>query len=450
MKKSLLLSLLLAVFGISYSQDSTIIHSPFEGMDFTWLNGNNRQRSNILGVKNFTGLMIVDTYYNYSFNKPMDNTINTSSIIGRNNEITLNMASIGGEMVYNNVIARIYLQTGAMLSVIQETDPTVNHGRNLRTTDMKFIREAVAGYQWNKWNSIRFETGIFMSFIGLESYIAQENWSYQRSMVCDFTPFYFSGARLQIHPSKKWKIEPWLMNGWYSYGKFNKGSSVGLATYYRPNENTTFVANFYYGTDTRNIAGRVRFHHDNTVMIRYKNNPASHGVSRMAFSLNSHYGYEDGGSLNGVAYPSRSETYFAGTSLANRIWFQENKFAMTLRAGYLTNPGRYLPVNPAPLYTDPVSGATGYTDIKPGDLAPKFEAWEFTGTFDYMPNEFITLRAEILNRHSSVPYFAGPGGTTSVDGWLGTSDPNIGTPQAWKPDLRTLENRLIFAVIARF
>ncbi|NOT73565.1 MAG: porin [Cyclobacteriaceae bacterium] len=450
MKKIILVALLISVAFGAQSQDSTVVHAPFEGMDFTWLNGNNRQSVNLLTYKYFTGTMIMDTYWNYSFNNPMDNTINSSSIIGRHNEVTLNMASIGGEVMYNNVIARIHLQAGSMLSVIQETDPTVTHGRNLRTTDLKFIREAVVGYQWNKWNTIRFETGIFMSFIGLESYIAQENWSYQRSMVCDFTPFYFTGARFQIHPDKRWKIEPWIMNGWYSYGKFNKAASVGLATYFRPNENTAFVANFYYGTDTKNIDGRVRFHHDNSVMIRYKNRPASHGISRMAFSLNSHYGFENGGSLNGIVYPSLNETYFVGTSLANRIWFKENKFAITIRGGYLTNPGRYLPVNPAPLYNDPVSGAAGYTDIKPGDLAPKFEAWELTGTFDYMPNEFITLRMEMLNRHSSVPYFAGPGGTTSVDGWQGTTDPNLGTPQAWKPDLRTLENRMIIAIVARF
>jgi hypothetical protein len=123
---------------------------------------------------------------------------------------------------------------------------------------------------------------------------------------------------------------------------------------------------------------------------------------------------------------------------------------LTLRAGYLTNPGRYLPVNPAPLYIDPASGATGYTDVQPGDLAPKFEAWEYTSTLDYMPNEHITFRVEFLNRHSNIPYFAGPGGTTSVDGWQGTADPNAGTPQAWKPDLRTLEDRLIIALIARF
>src|SRR5207253_2666292 len=156
------------------------------------------------------------------------------------------------------------------------------------------------------------------------------NWSYQRSMVCDFTPFYFTGARLQYYPTKFLKIEPWLMNGWYSYGKFNQRTSAGMAIYYRPKDYLAMVANFYYGADTKNTPDRNRFHHDNTVMLRYVNRPHSKAVSKMAFSLNSHYGFEDGGiGMNGEKLPSASQTYFVGTSFANRIWFDENKYAVT-------------------------------------------------------------------------------------------------------------------------
>ena len=56
-------------------------------------------------------------------------------------------------------------------------------------SNLKYIREAAAGYQFNKWYGLNVEMGIFMSYIGLESYITAENCSYQRSMVCDFTPF---------------------------------------------------------------------------------------------------------------------------------------------------------------------------------------------------------------------------------------------------------------------
>ena len=45
------------------------------------------------------------------------------------------------------------------------------------------------------------------------------DWNYQRSVVCEHTPFYFQGMRVQIYPSDRVKIEPWVMNGWQTYGR---------------------------------------------------------------------------------------------------------------------------------------------------------------------------------------------------------------------------------------
>ncbi len=73
-----------------------------------------------------------------------------------------------------------------------------------------------------------------MSYIGLESFVLNENWSYQRSMPCDFTPFYFSGARIQMYPTKKVKQEIWLLK--YSQpakvkvvGVWDTVGSIGVA-----------------------------------------------------------------------------------------------------------------------------------------------------------------------------------------------------------------------------
>jgi hypothetical protein len=58
-----------------------------------------------------------------------------------------------------------------------------------------------------------------------------------------------------------------------------------------------------------------------------------------------------------------------------------------------------------------------------------------------MPSDFVTFRVEYLHRSANVPYFAGPGGTTSPSGY---ADQPL--PANYVPDLRTYENRLIFAV----
>ena len=428
--------------------DTTAAKVPFEGMDLTWVNGQNRQANFPLVFKDgngetvLTGTAILDGNFNYNFARPVDHTQTISAVTGRANEFSLALATIGIESNYKNIIGRLWLQTGSMLHVVQETDGSVLRGRNTGTGNLKFIREAAAGYHFNKAYGLNLELGIFMSYIGLESYVMQENWNYQRSLVCDFTPFYFQGARVQFYPTQKFKTELWVMNGWQTYNTFNKRPALGNSNYFRPSENLQLVANFYYGNDSRPgtdsaAVGRTaypdvtRFHHDNSIVARYYHKDKSkplRGITQAAFSLNTHYGFQSG---TGVA---RKDNYMFGSSLANRVWFNKNKMALTLRAGFVKNPSRYLSFSPAVLGGD---GTNAFTRTDPAKLTAK----EFTATYDIMPNDFVTFRVEYLHRSANVPYFAGPGGTTSPSGY---ADQPI--PTSWQPDLRDTENRAILSV----
>ncbi|MFC3157941.1 Putative beta-barrel porin-2, OmpL-like. bbp2 [Chryseobacterium arachidis] len=422
----------------AHKKDSLIQQSkiPFEGYDLSWINGQNRQTDFPLTLKDkdgetiITGVAYVDSYFNYDFNRPKDNTHTISSAIGRSNEFTINMASIGLETNYKNVIGRLWLQFGQMGSIVQDLDGTVNHGKNTAVSNLKYIREAAGGYHFNVMHGLNVEAGIFMSYIGLESYVLNENWNYQRSLVCDFTPFYFQGARIQAFPSKKFKTELWVMNGWQTYNSWNTGLSIGNSNYYRPNENLQLVANFYLnGKDTRNNPGVRRFHHDNSVVARYYNRKNSKGLSQAAFSLNTHYGFQSG---NGV---KAKDNYMVGTSLANRLWFNQNKIALSLRGDVISNPGAYLAFSPSPVANNDFNDA-----LAEGKDLKMFQG---TATLDYMPNQFCTFRLEYGYRKSNIPYFAGREGTTSPDGWADTPVEN------WRPDLRKTDSRITVAVIFR-
>ena len=83
-------------------------------------------------------------------------------------------------------------------------------------------------------NGINIQAGIFMSYVGLWSYYNFDNWTYQPSYVSSNTPWFFNGMRVQIFPSDKLKIEPWLVNGWQSYGKFNEAPGVGMQLLWKP------------------------------------------------------------------------------------------------------------------------------------------------------------------------------------------------------------------------
>ena len=438
----------------AFSQNDTLnVKTPFDGMDLTWINGQNRQKQFPLVLKNnnetiLTGVAYLDTYYNYNLANPIDNTQTISSTIGRHNEFTLNLASIGIETNYKNIIGRLWLQYGQMGSIIQDADGSVNHGRNTNINNLKYIREAAAGYHFDKWHGINVEMGIFMSYIGLESYITQENWSYQRSMVCDFTPFYFSGARLQVYPTAKYKTELWLLNGWQTYNSSSNGIGFGNSNYYRPNENLQLVANFYYGKDTQNPdefgnqSNRKRFHHDNSIVARYFNSKNAKGISQAAISINSHYGFQSNNDSNDVV--KASENFMYGTSIANRIWFKQNKLALTLRGDYLTNQSvvngvntaPYLAFSPAITSTTPNAFETAIANNE------KLKLFQFTTTFDIMPNDFVTFRLEYGYRNSSIPYFTTSSGTTSPSGYI--NGPTGSLP--WAANLQKNEHRLTLAV----
>jgi hypothetical protein len=278
--------------------------------------------------------------------------------------------------------------------------------------------------------------------MGLFSYYQFDNWAYQSSWLSSSTPWYFNGVRVQIFPTEKLKIEPWLVNGWQSFGKFNKAPGAGGQILWRPNGSVSFTTNNYWGTDTLGIPGRKRLYTDNSIQVKYLDSPRK-AVDKAAFTFTVDAGCEYGGGVScsggNKANPAQ---YILGFMAYNRFWFHKDLFAVTLGGGAVTNPGRYLVLLP------PINGATAFSGTpyfteNPGN---RFKAWDASATFDYMPRQFVTFRWEYNHRASNVPYFSGPGGVTPPGG-------NTGLPGSfvpgWTPDLRKYENRFTIAVLVK-
>jgi len=413
MKKRLLgLALLITTGNLMAQQETEKI--PFEGIDMTWQNGSDRRDSTVFKNKFFTPSIMLDANYNYSFNNPIDNTVVGSTALARHNEIQVSSVNLGGDFYYEGARARIMT------------------------------------HHFNKWYGINIDAGMFMSYIGLNSYYQAENWDYQASFTSDNTPWFFNGLRIQIFPTKNLKIEPWLINGWQSYGKFNSMPGFGANITWSPNNNFKLLTNDYYGNDAAGIPSRKRFHSDNSMLVRYYNNPKSKGISKMAFSLTGDIGFESGG---GVSAFNGSDTaapaqYFLSGMIYNRIWFAKNKLAWTVGGGVMTNPGRYLVLyptgdaSPLPNPKNPTqTEGTHPFSANPGD---QFKGWDYSTNIDWMPNQSITFRMEYVHRESSVPYFAGNGGVTSPTGYTTTP-----LPANWTPDLVKSEDRIIIALLFR-
>jgi len=422
---------------------------PFEGIDMTWQNGSDRRDTSIWNNPYFTPVIMLDVNYSYAFNNPIDNTVVGSTALARNNEFEVSSANLGGDFNYKGARARIVTQFGTRSTVVPRNDYSVYKGQYDLATVYRYLSEAYGGYHFNKWYGINVDAGMFMSYVGLNSYYQCENWEYQASFTSDNTPWFFNGLRVQIHPTKNLKIEPWIINGWQSYGKFNTMPGFGGNITWCPNSSIKMLTNNYYGTDAAGIPGRKRFHSDNSLLVRYFDRPKSKGISRMAFSLTGDIGFEKGGGVVGFNGDSITpEQNFVSGMFYNRIWFAQNKFAWTIGGGVMSNPGRYLVLyptgqaSPLPNPNNPTQTAGAFPfSASPGD---QFKGWDCSTNIDWMPNQSVTFRVEYVYRQSSVPYFAGRGGVTSPSGYTTTP-----LPADWRPDLVKSESRLIFAILFR-
>ncbi len=410
--------------------------TPFADAWWGWLNGNPRTIDCPLCTKYFTPEIRVDSNYNLDLNHPADDTINGSSEVFRAQEVQLEQLGIGGDLLIDHVHARLMTQFGEYSVTTPRNDASVSRGQWDLDNAYRYLAEAYGGYHWDRMHGINLDAGIFLSYIGLFSYYNFDNWSYQPSFVSSNTPWFFNGVRAQFFPTQHLKIEPWFINGWQSYARFGTKPGLGGQIKWTPTSSINIISNNYgYGEDDFGIRGRTRLHTDNSFELKYYDRP-DNKLNRMAFSLTADAGCESGSGVactgsadRKIFTPATSTTpavyyqkqSFLGWMLYNRLWFDKDKYGLTVGGGQIDNPGRYLVLLP------PINGATAVTGSAyfPEDPGQPFHGTDGTITWDYMPTQYVTFRSEYGFRHSDVPYWAGRGGSTPPGGTTLTA---IGSP----------------------
>ena len=306
----------------------------------------------------------------------------------------------------------------------------------------KYVSEAWGGYHWDVAHGLNVDAGIFVSYIGLFSYYNFDNWTYQPSFVSSNTPWFFNGLRIQYFPTKKLKIEPWIINGWQSYARANGKPGLGGQILWRPKPYLDFVFNNYgLGEDAVGFPGRSRVHADYSAQVKYYDKPRAF-IDKAAFTITGDAGCEYGGGPASFATSDgllnqkglspemgTTDTYnggvnchnskngrpkqaFLGYMIYDRTWFKKDRYAITLGGGVMSNPGRYLTLLP-PINGATASSGTPYFTENAGDRSLMHDG---TITLDYMPSQFITFTLEQGYRYSDVPYWSGRGGITPPGG----------------------------------
>jgi hypothetical protein len=461
------------------------LQTPFAVGDTGWMNGTPREKSPIFDTKFFTPEVRFDMNYLQSGNHPIDHTIVGSTEEFRSGEFQIEQVSFGGDFHWENVRARFLSMFGMFATTTPRNDASSSVGQWDLDDAYRYFSEANAGYHFDVNHGLNVDVGVFVSYIGLFSYYNYDNWTYQPSFVSSNTPWFFNGLRVQWFPTQTLKIEPWLINGWQSYAKFNSKPGFGGQILWIPNDSFKLVLNSYsIGQDnlacqTNNPTGsgtvdtlchpqnggnpnaavgsyvgtggpvdwsRVkRMHEDDSIEVKYydAHGTGGSGVSKMAFSYTVDLGCETGGGV--TCSNGQNKENFFGMMLYDRTWFHNDLYAVTLGGGFMNNPGRYLALTP------PINGATAATGSPYFTQAPgqKLYQWDSQLNFQYMPRDWITWWTEATFRHSSVPYWSGSGGVTPPGGNTGSpgscvaGGSNATTGQCdvgdWFPDLRTRE-----------
>jgi len=442
--------------------------TPFADYDQTWLNGNTRQHDSPLDSKYFSGEFRADTFYGIDFNQPTDHSMGGSSEVFRNGEVQLEDLSIGGDFHDGNMRGRVLALFGMFSATTVRNDASPAVGQWDVRAAYKYVSEAYGGYHFNVQHGLNIDAGIFVSYVGLFSYHNFDNWAYQPSYVSSNTPWFFNGVRVQWFPTQHLKIEPWFINGWQSYNKFNSHPGLGGQLKWTPKGWVTLIANQYgFGEDNVGLQHRQRYHTDDSIEIKYYDHPKSgNGIDRMAFTFTGDAGCEAGDGVTCKGGKAGPRQDFLGYMAYNRWWWHKDLFGFTLGGGQIDNPGRYLslvlPINGA----DAISG-TPYFPEYPGAT---FKAWDGTATFDWMPSQFVTFRTEIGLRHTNVPYWSGRHGITPPGGNNGSPADFVcingsssgqttlsaaetacggGKSSVWFPDLREGQALWSFAIMVK-
>ena len=163
----------------------------------------------------------------------------------RSGEFQVEQISVGGDFHWQNVRGRVLSMDGLFATTTPRNDASAGVGQWDLRDAYKYVSEAYGGYHFNVNHGLNVDAGIFVSYIGLFSYYNFDNWTYQPSYVSSNTPWFFNGLRIQWFPTNKLKIEPWIINGWQSYAKYNGHRGLGGQILYRPNEWLSLVFNNY-------------------------------------------------------------------------------------------------------------------------------------------------------------------------------------------------------------
>lgn len=171
----------------------------------------------------------VDVYFAYNFNRPADSANfvpGTGTTAKRHDELNLNLATLGVSLAPEPVGFRFLLGMGTGVEVLHAGEPV---GVALGPDVWRFLQQASVSYATGP---LTLEAGVYPSHIGFESFQSQLNWTYTRSWMGEFSPYYQTGLKGTWKFDDTWSAQLHLLNGWQNIGENNRGKALGTQVAY--------------------------------------------------------------------------------------------------------------------------------------------------------------------------------------------------------------------------
>lgn len=187
----------------------------------------------------------VDTYYAYDFNRPsnLDRAFTTTA--ARHNEFNVNLAYIDATLTGPRIRGRFAAQFGTSVQANYSTEPRLG---TLSGPDVsRFIQEAFAGYQVIP--TVWIDAGVFFSPFGSESWISRDNWTYTRSLIADYSPYYEAGVKASWQASPTLSAQLHVINGWQNISETNSDKGLGVRIDYAPMPRVALAYDGFVGNE---------------------------------------------------------------------------------------------------------------------------------------------------------------------------------------------------------
>jgi hypothetical protein len=358
----------------------------------------------LLGSTTFSGL--VDGYYGFNNNHPVDNSSGWRFFDGKTNAFSLNMVELTVDHAPSD--ASTESRFGFHVSAGYGQAAKVVNGSDIFSDGSNFyLKEAYGSYLAPIGKGLKIDVGRFVTPIGGEVIETNGNWNYSRGILFYYAiPFDHFGARAAYTFSPKWTLTGFLVDGWNNSFIQNDlypttGQSSGL-TYaaslaWTPTSKLSVIQNYMAGPVVDAYAVRVvsDWKQLSDTVISFT------PTSKWVFMINGDYGFgpryysfPDAAVSNALPRPQGVIPFIESPAVK---WWGVAGYGKYNFSGKINFAVRY------EYYGDP----NAYTGLLTDTFGDTFagHGQEFTGTYSYNLTSGLLVRAEYRYDFASEPIF---------------------------------------------